>query len=477
MEEFPQEDLPRLVYLYDNAKDLQSQLETQKNEVNRLHPWTQSNSIDELSSFSWRSDDINPELRELANLTKVNYIPVITNYLTNALQVSGITREGRSYSDAWGRWVANEMPQKEKWLYKNCFNYAESVAIVKIGWDGHAQVKASNPLKVTVFKFDINDAFPSFAIEETNAKKGKYSIYDDRYIYHVTIKNGGKNAGIVIDGIESHGFTRCPVVSYLNEYDLVKETATGEVSPYINAQKLIFKTLWDAEATSHSQGFKVRYITGIELPDEEFDEDGNPITNRAKKYLAEVRMDSLIISPNKDARIGTLPETPIDGLLNNVEAAVQHLAAISTTPFYILQQTLSNISTDTAITATQNTRNKIADRQQRFGSAHRNLISLLMEAEGKYISPEEIQIVWKATDATQLAAYADAFGKIASQLKVPAKAFWNKLTDIGFTPEEIEYAHELAAQEEQANRAFNDAVIGSVSDQANAGLPEPTDEV
>lgn len=476
MEELPQEDYLRYNFMLSIATDLQSQLEKQKTSVESLYPWTQSSKVEQLTGFIYKSEGLSPELQNLASLTKVNYLPVIVNYLTNALQVSGITKEGRSYTEAWKAWNSQEMSQKEKWLYKNTLNYAEGIAIIKRGWDGHGRVVIASPQKVGAFRFDFNDRFVSYGIEVVNLEKRRYNIYDDKYIYGIRFSKSPKNEPEV-EFIEEHGFTRCPIVSVLNEWDLVKEKATGEIEPYINAQKLIFKALWDTEATSHSQGFKVRYITGLELPEEEVDDEGNPITDRASKYLAEIRQDSLLVSPNPETRIGTLPETPIDGLLKNVEAAVQHLAAISTTPFYILQQTLSNISTDTAITATQNTRNKIADRQQRFGAGIRNIISLLMELEGDFVEPEDIQIIWKATDQTQLAAYADAWGKIKTSLDIPAKAFWNKLTDIGFTPEDIELAYELYAEKEEQERRFSNAVLGSVSDSESAGLPEPDDTV
>lgn len=477
MEELPQEDYFRYSLMLQFAQPLREQLDKQKTNVETLYPWTTSTDLQKMTGFIYKSEGLSPELRALSELTKVNYIPVIVNYLTNALQVSGITKDGRSYTDAWKIWNTQEMSQKEKWLYKNTLNYAEGIAIVKRSWDGKGQVEIASPQKILASRFNFNDRYVSYAIETVNLDKRLYKIYDDKYIYTLRFSKQAKTEPTV-ELVEEHGFSRCPVVSILNDFDIVREKAVGEVEPYINAQKLIFKTLWDAQATSHSQGFKVRYITGIELPDEDFDEEtGAPLTNNAAKYLAEVRMDSLLVSPNKDAKIGTLPETPIEGLLKNVEASVQHLAAISTTPFYILQQTLSNISTDTAITATQNTRNKIADRQQRFGAGIRNIISLLMELDGEFTEPEELQVIWKATDSTQLAAYADAWGKMKTSLEIPAKAFWNKLTDVGFTPEDIELAWELDAERAAQERRFSDAVIGSVGDASDAGLPEPEDNL
>lgn len=472
--EFPEEDLARLNLALGLSKNLSEQLEANKNRVGDLYPWTQSSDLSELTGFIHASDDLSPELRNLASLTKINYLPVVVNYLTNAMSVAGISRDGTAYTPAWEQWQATNMPNKEKWIYNNAFSFAESIIVIGFGTDGRPAVRVTNPSKIAGFKFNWNDDVPSYVMEQVNAKDAIYDIYDDKYIYRVKIQPSSTVPEL--QSITIHGFNVIPVVSYLNDFDWVREVSVGEIGPYINAQKLIFKSLWDAQATSHSQGFKVRYITGVEFPEEEVDDDGNPTTERAKKYLQQIRMDSLIVAPNKDARIGVLPETSIDGLLKNVEANVQHLATTSNTPFFVLQQQVANISTDTANVMTQNTRNKIRDRRLRFGAAHRRLISLYMFVLGEDVKPEEISITWAATDPVQMGAFMDALGKGVAMLKIPYRATWNKLQDIGFTPEDIAYAIELDDEAQRQNNALMGSVLGAQADMDNAGLPEPGDD-
>ena len=473
-QEFPEADMTKLLFVNFAARGLKNQLNAQKNEVQRLWPWTQSADITGLTGFQYKTDNLSAEYRNLSEISKVNYIPSIIGFFVDSIRVVGFTRKGEAIPQLWDAWNKHDMAQKSSSQMKAALEYGEGLLYTSIGVDGEpTKSVAVNPAKFSAFRTNFNDTLPSHVIEDLG--NNLYKVYDNKYIYSLSIPDE-EDRNVEFLNIQENGLNRMPFCSVVPNWDIVKETRQSEVDRAINTQKLIFKSIWDTLATSHSQGFKVRYITGVELPDEEFDENGNPVTQNAKNYLQQLRQDSLLVTPNKDAQIGTLPETPIDGLLKGVESAITHMATTMFVPLYVFNQGLSNIGLETANIANQSTVGKLNGLITRITAPIRYQASLLLAAEGLEVPQEEIEVQFAPVNTLLLSQFVDALGKTVALLGFPGEVLWSSLVKQGaITPQQLEQAYIVRDKKEAAQAQFDSQLFGTTPEPSS--LPEPSVEV
>jgi hypothetical protein len=60
------------------------------------------------------------------------------------------------------------------------------------------------------------------------------------------------------------------------------------------------------------------------------------------------------------------------------------------------------------------------------------------------------QVIWKDVDNMNLARVADAYGKLATMLGVPAKFLWEKIP--GWTMQDVERARQMSEDEDSVSR-------------------------
>jgi hypothetical protein len=212
-----------------------------------------------------------------------------------------------------------------------------------------------------------------------------------------------------------------PFVRYVNQIDLEGRT-WGEVEPVVDLAARMDKTAFDRLLVQHFNSFKVRWATGLEQPDseEEVTQDKIRIAN-----------EDILIASDVQAKFGTLDETSMGGFIDAYKADLEAFTAVTQLPPNLISQVV-NVAADALDGARRQTYQKLFEKQTMFGARHAQALRLAAHIEGREDDANDFsaRIHWQDVEVRSLGQFADAWGKIVSQLGVPKWATWNKIPGV-----------------------------------------------
>lgn len=371
------------------------------------------------------------EVRRMAEMSRVNVLPLVVDVPAQSLYVVGYRQEGAGDDDpAWDIWQANKLDAHQTGVHRAALGYGTSYTVVVPG-DPHSVIRGVSPRRMTTLYGD-DPEWPEAALEVRRSEAGvTYRLYDDVHVWFLNEDAANLPAGEkynpVLDGPPSvHGAGVCPVVRFRNLDDLEDEV-TGEIAPLIPLQDQIDFTTFDLMVAQHFTAFRQRYIMGWLAPTE----------NEKVKASAS----RLLTFEDPDVKVGEFGQTDLSGYLDSRESTLQHLATISQTPPHYLLGKLVNLSAEALAAAEAGQRRKIAEREVLFGEAWEQTIALAAGLEGLETS-DSAQVRWRDTEARALASTVDALGKMAQMLNVPPQVLWEKIP--GWTQQDVERAKAVA---------------------------------
>ena len=234
---------------------------------------------------------------------------------------------------------------------------------------------------------------------------------------------------------ERHDLGVCPVVRYVNRVDLDGKVI-GEVEPLIPLQDQINLTTFGLLMAQQYAAFRQRWVTGMAIPE---DPDGNPV----EPFNAAV--NRLWVGEDPDTKFGEFGQTDLGGYLQSRDASLRHVATIGQLAPHHLMGPMSNISGDALQAAEIQQTRKTTERKELAGEGHEQSFRLHALAAGDVTGFEDTaaQVIWRDVNNVNLAAIADAWGKIATQLQVPVEMLWEKIP--GWTQTDVERARALAS--------------------------------
>jgi len=240
----------------------------------------------------------------------------------------------------------------------------------------------------------------------------------------------------------THPFGVCPVVVFRNQWTDdpdVRIAELGEVWPLIPLQDRLNDTTLGLLIAQQYAAFKQKWATGVEIPRDP--ETGRPIEP------FEAAVNRLWTTASKDARFGEFTETDLTGYLASQESAIKQMATIAQVPPHYLLGGLVNISAEALAAAEAGLARKVSERKAVFGEAWERVFRLMAFAAGQVEDAENTRarVVWRDTEARSLAASADALGKLATMLGIPAEALWELIP--GVTPFQIRRWKRLKQQD------------------------------
>jgi hypothetical protein len=355
------------------------------------------------------------EVRRLAQMSRVNLIPLVVHVPAESLYVSGYrTQDGQDDLESWSAWQANKLDAKQTGVHRAALTYGASYVNVMPGQPGPV-VRGLSPRKVGVFYSDENDAWPVYAIENRRRMDGKkgYRLYDDTAVYELV--EGSSRLELVGDPSQ-HDFPVTPFVRFRNLLDL-DDDQVGEVEPLMPLQDQIDFTTFGLLVAQHYQAFRQRYIIGWTTDDE---------NEKAKAGASRL----WTFGDGKDeVAVGEFGQIDLSGYLSSRESTLEHLATISQTPPHHLLGKLVNLSAEALVAAESGQRRKIAEREITFGEAWEQVFILIALAQKR--EPDEgAQVRWQDTEARSFAATVDALGKLVQMLGVPAQELWERIPGV-----------------------------------------------
>ena len=379
----------------------------------------------------YRPREVNDEYEAIEARSKVPLLGLIVRIFGQGLELIDYTPGDESMKDElWRIWTANQMPSRQKRLWKAAFTGGIGYALALPG-EPVPQIKLYSPKNmIAVYQDAEYDEWPMYAAEGTPANKSEFHfrIFDDEMVYTLGMNaEGGKVEFITED---AHGAGVTPVVRFAGEVD-TEGAVEGEVERLIPIQSAIDQAKFDQQMTQTFSSFKIRYATGMASPDTDEDRE------RVKLVLAQ---DRILLSENPESKFGTLDGTDLLGYIESGKASKQELATVAqVSPKAIVGAQANTANGAEAQAADEaSTMRKLSDFETVFnpsiGQLNRLTGSLAgIEGAGRDYAG---RCTWRDSEIRSLAQIADAVAKLADdRLGIPREALWEMLP--GVTPEKV----------------------------------------
>lgn len=384
------------------------------------------------------------ELHRMARFARVNMLRFVVGARVQAMYVDGY-RVPRAADDvpAWEAWQRNRLDARQIGVHRAALAYGASYITVLPG-DPVPVIRGASPRNLTAAYGDDDD-WPRYALEK---RRSGWRLYDDQAVY--TLAGADADRLTMVGEPEKHDAGKCPVIRVRETEDLDEEVL-GVVEPLMALQDQINVTTFGLLVAQHYGAFRQRWVIG---------------------WLADSEAEKLKASASKfmnfedpDVRVGEFAQTELSGYIASREASLKHLATISQTPAHELLGELVNLSADALVAAEAAHRRAVTENQAVVGEAWEQALELAGEMMGTEPAPDA-EVRWRDTESRSLAQVADALGKLASQLSIPAAELWEMIP--GVSQQQVERWRAAAAEGD----AFSQ--LTSLLEQQAAALPAQT---
>lgn len=198
----------------------------------------------------------------------------------------------------------------------------------------------------------------------------------------------------------------------------------------------INKTVADALIASEFAAWPQRYVTGLEIQE---DEQGRPV----EPY--KVAVDKLLQAENPDVKFGQFEAADLKNYVNLVNMLVQHMASISRIPFhYFLLNGGTAPSGESITSAEAGLIAKTRERMLHFGEAWERVMRLAFKVlKDPRADAHGAEVIWRDPENRTEAQHMDALLKL-QLIGVPRDQL---LSDAGYTPQQIERFRSMREQD------------------------------
>ncbi|WP_374283024.1 phage portal protein [Streptomyces sp. UNOB3_S3] len=229
-----------------------------------------------------------------------------------------------------------------------------------------------------------------------------------------------------------------PVVPFHNRSRLSGDPYS-DLANVIPIQDAINKTVSDALTASEFAAFPQRYVTGLEIVE---DDQGNPVEP------FKVAVDKLLQAEDPQARFGQFEAASLNNYCDLVGLLLQHMSSISRTPsHYFLVNGGTPPSGEAIISSEAGLVARVRERMLYFGESWEKVIRLCFAIKGdKRAKAYSMETVWRDPEYRTESQHIDALLKL-KQLNVPEEQLWS---DAGYTPSQISVFRAMRKEDAKA---------------------------
>lgn len=424
------------------------------------------------------------EIIELRRRAVLNLIGLLVSIPAQISFVDGFRREGEPFPKEWSAWLQNNMAAKQTSIYRAALTYGASyVAMEELGKKKPKFALLSTKDTVAYYTDPVNDQYPVYALtirsHASSTADGRIVYYDDERTIHYRVPKGSGEREVISD--IPHNLGHCPVVRYVCSLD-DEGTVRGVIEPAIPVQDRVNQTAFDLLVTQTFSSFKVRYAAGL-VGEAVLNEDGSfKLDNDGRQVYAPIPVSQarMLTTDDPTAKFGTLDETPLDGFISALEAAIKQFAVIGQLPPHSLLGNMSNLSAETLVAAMAQTMRFGHVLKTTWGASHQSLMRLAaidMELGEDAQTDFTSEVRWRDMSDNTLGALVDGLGKAATMLGIPQRGLWSRVPNT--TAQEIK-EWEAMADEQQHDLQFGgtDPVAASrrqATTPAKPSVPTPAE--
>ncbi|UFQ16404.1 MULTISPECIES: phage portal protein [Streptomyces] len=281
------------------------------------------------------------------------------------------------------------------------------------------------------------------------------------WLEDVVCTGGPSLSGYKIDKTEKNPLKVVPVVPLQNRTRLIGEPMS-DLAPIIPLQDAINKVTADALVASEYAAWPQRYVTGLEIQE---DERGRPIEP------FRVAVDKLLQAEDPAASFGQFEAADLSNYVHLVDMLTMHLASVARVPFHYLLKGGQVPSGDSITSAEAGLIAKTRERMLHFGEAWEKVLrlSFLVLKDKERAEAFEAEVMWRDPENRTEAQHVDSLLKL-QQLSVPKQQLW---LDAGYTPQQIERFQDLLEEEAKTEMEMADKYMTRAD---KAALTQPGQE-
>lgn len=355
-----------------------------------------------------------------------NFCGLIVDSVNERMAIDGfqMTDEPGGDKDAREIWQRNGLDAYSNAAHLDAMVHGDSYAIVWADSDGQPTITVESAECVVV-------QFKPGSRWEIEAAAKYYT--DDWGREHVTlwlpdaVYTGMSSVGGWGDyKRENNPLKVVPIVPIPNRSRLTGPPIS-DLAVIIPLADAINKTVADALVASEFAAWPQRYVTGLEIQE---DEQGRPV----EPY--KVAVDKLLQAENPEVRFGQFEAADLKNYVNLVNMLVQHMASISRIPFhYFLLNGGAAPSGESITSAEAGLIAKTRERMLHFGDAWERIMRLaFLVLRDKRSQAYGAEVIWRDPENRTEAQHMDALLKL-QLIGVPRDQL---LSDAGYTPQQIE---------------------------------------
>lgn len=379
--------------------------------------------------------------RRFQKMSRTNFMALVAESLLERLKVVGFRAGGKATEQtdrtAWKWWQANDMDSASGLVHRAAVVMSRAYVIVGRQPDEPSQplITGEDPRQVTHEEDPSNRrnllaAMKTWWDDVERRHRAVLYLPDEVHYYQtpptkestsddtlwqpqrwdVESEPVGNSSGVV------------PVVPFRNRPDLCGE-CLGEFEDIVDIQDRINMQILDRMVISTTQAYRQRFATGVEVTDE----DG-----RAQAPF-DPGADLLWVVPDDKAKFGDFTAADLSGVINAVEADVQHLAGISRTPPHYLLGTIINAAGSALAAAETGLWSKATERLTEFSASWEEVYRQAGVIIGEDI-PDDAEVLWADPQFRSMAEKAAA----SVQLVAAGVPWRTRMTMLDFTPQEID---------------------------------------
>jgi hypothetical protein len=409
--------------------------------------------------------------------SKQPVLSLVVDTMSQNLYVDGYRPERSSVNAAgWDHWQANRMDSRQAGINRAAIGYGAAYCIILPGEPVPVWRPVSPRRGRALYADRLNDEWPQYFMEQwqEGSRDGwrlRWRLYDDEHFYDLAgpgrstyvpppMRSAGNATEVIGAGAHDTGF--CPVVRWTGSADLDGETI-GEVEPLIPLQNQIDASTYYIEMAQQYAVHRQRWVTGMAIPE---DDNGNPVEP------FDIAVNRLMVSEDPDSHFGEFGQTDIKSWLDAREAALRAMAIKSQTPPGYMLGEMANLSAEALAATEAPAQRRAGGYRTLFGESYEQAFRLDARQSGDEAgwADTAAQVVWRDTESRSLAQVADALGKLAAQLGIPARGLWEKIP--GVTDQDLS-AWESLREEEMTQAA--DMAARSFGVDTNQPPPPPVE--
>lgn len=383
------------------------------------------------------ADALGDRLRVLA----VNYPRLAVTSLGERLSVTGFRVAGPDSPadpDLWRIWRANGMGEASAQAHVDALALGRSFVIVWAGTSPEVpRITVESPRQVTVLRDPAsrtvtaalklwNDASSPAGVPGT----AHAIVYEpDKITRYASDAPGATVTGWRTDGkVVDNPLGVVPVVPIVNRGRLLDLDGVSEMSVVLDLADALNKLMSDAMVTSEYFARPRRWVTGMEIVE---DEDGNPVNPFSDE------MGRVWQSEDPATKFGQFDPARLDTYSTMVATITQQIGALTgLPPHYLGLNGDQPAAADAIRSAEASLTARAYQRQRTFGQGWDSVAALTVAVrDGVDPASVDAETIWANPETRTPAQSADAAAKLVS-IGMPLTSV---LADpLGYTPEQIE---------------------------------------